>query len=485
MISITNTKRGYLLIQTLIFGAIAIVIIGGLIAYASANILLGRRVVLSEQAFQIAEAGLEYYRWHLAHAPGDFTNGTGQPGPYVKDFYDQSGTLLGNFSLSIIPPELGSTLVTVSSVGTVVNNPNITRTIVTKLSIPSFANFAAVTNSAMRFGEGTEVFGPVHSNNGLHFDGLAYNIVTSAVASYNDPDHNGNNEFGVHTHVNPPPSSGINSSFRSLEAPPNVVPARPDVFSVGRSFPAPVVDFSNITDDLANMKTQAENEGFYLGGSGVLGYRVVLKVNNTFDLYSVNTLTNPPAQCTNVAGQSGWSSWSVNSTTLLGNYALPANGLMFFDDNLWVEGVVDGGRVTIVAAHLPEDVNQRRTITINNNLTYTNYDGADSIALIAQDDINAGMVSANDLRIDAALVAQYGRVGRYYYEDDCNPYNDRDSLTLYGTIVTAERYGFAYTDGSGYNTRTIIYDAYLLYSPPPFFPQTTPFYDVIYWQDAS
>ena len=37
-------------------------------------------------------------------------------------------------------------------------------------------------------------------------------------------------------------------------------------------------------------------------------------------------------------------------------------------------------------------------------------------------------------------------------------------------IATNKRYGFAFTDGTGYATRTIIYDAALLYSPPPYFP---------------
>jgi triosephosphate isomerase (TIM) len=86
------------------------------------------------------------------------------------------------------------------------------------------------------------------------------------------------------------------------------------------------------------------------------------------------------------------------------------------------------------------------------------------LALIAQDNINVGMVSADTLRIDAALMAQNGRAGRYYYEPNgnfpsgggstnCSPYHLRNSLTLYGMIGTAQRYGFAYTDGTGYTTR--------------------------------
>ncbi len=480
-------QAGYLLIQTLIFGFIAVVVVLGLMSYATSTLKLGRHAILSEQAFQIAEAGLEYYRWHLAHAPTDFTNGTGQPGPYVKNFTNASGTVIGTFSLDITPPGVGSTLLTIESTGRVSADANVSRTIVAKLSIPSFANYAVITDAAMRFGRGTEVFGPIHSNDGLRFDGLAHNLVTSAVTNYNDPDHSGNNEFGVHTHVNAPPSSGTNDTFRSLEAPPATVPARTDVFIAGRSFPAPVVNFSVITDDLTNMEIQAQSGGFYRAGSTSQGYRVVLKTNDTFDLYRVTSLMSPPSACTNVQSQTGWSSWSVNASTLLGTYAFPANGLIFLEDHVWVEGTINSARLTIVAAQVPDlGASSRKSLVFNNNILYTNYDGTDALALIGQNNVNAGLFSANTLRVDGALVAQYGRVGRYYYEADCTPNHTKSSLTLYGTIVTALRYGFAYGSApvsSGYSLRTLIYDTHLLYTPPPFFPETDPFYDVIYWKE--
>ena len=33
-----------------------------------------------ERAIQIAEAGVDYYRWHLAHVPDDYQDGTGAAG---------------------------------------------------------------------------------------------------------------------------------------------------------------------------------------------------------------------------------------------------------------------------------------------------------------------------------------------------------------------------------------------------------------------
>jgi len=335
----------------------------------------------------------------------------------------------------------------------------------------------------MRFGEGTEIFGPIHSNKGIRFDGLAHNVVTSALSSYDDPDHTGNNEFGVHTHVNAPPASGVNENFRSLEAPPNIAAARTDVFEVGRQFPVPTVDFTGLTNNLANIKSDAQASGKYFAASGNQGYQIILKTNKTFDVYKVTSQALAPYYCTNTAGQIGWDTWSVGDRQYVNNYAIPANGLIFVEDNVWVEGEIDESRITIAAGRFPDNPWTRPQLTVNNNLTYTNYDGTDVIALISQGNINVGLVSDTNLRIDAALVSQNGRVGRYYYEDDCSPYNVRNSLTLYGMIATSIRYGFAYTDDTGYQNRNIIYDANLLYGPPPSFPLTSDQYSILSWEE--
>ena len=485
----SRSTKGYFLIQTLVFGMIAVLVIGGLVSFAGANIRLGRRSIQSEQAFENAESGLEYYRWHLAHAPTDYTDGTGNPGPITKNITNASGTVIGTFTLVITQPPVGSTLVTIESTGKVTADPTVKRTILSKLAVPSFANFAAVTDNDITFGQGTEVFGPIHSNGGIRFDGLAHNLVTSAISKYDDPDHNDSGtdkkEFGVHTHVNPPPGTGLNNAYRPAEVPPAAVQARSDVFMAGRSFPAPTVDFGRITTDLDQMKIDAETDGLYFASSSAYGYRIVLKTDNTFDLYTVTALVAPPYSCTNTGNQSGWGTWSVETSTFIDNYTVPENGLVFLEDHVWVEGQIDHTRITIVAAKLPDNSSTRKSITINNDVRYTNYDGTDVIALIAQDDVNVGMVSGNVLRIDAALVAQNGRVGRYYYESDCYPYYTRNSITLYGTIVTAQRYGFAYSGSAstGYEIRNIIYDAYLLYSPPPSFPKIDSYHEVIFWKE--
>ncbi|MFZ2715994.1 MAG: hypothetical protein WAZ44_02095 [Minisyncoccia bacterium] len=472
---------GYMLIQVIVFGSIAVYMLSALVGWASINIKAGRQAFNREKALQIAEAGIDYYRWHLAHAPTDFQDGTGNPGPYVHDFRDKDGNIIGQFSLDITPPPLGSTLVKVKSTGNIIADTPLSREIAVQFAKPSIAKYAVAANAAMRFGAGTEVFGPIHSNGGIRFDGLAHNVVTSAVTSYDDPDSddcNNNVSFGVHTCLSPHDPS-----------PPAATPLRPDVFEAERQFPVPAVDFAGITADLAQMKTEAQTNGFYRPSAGALGYHIVLKTNDTFDLYRVTSMVNPPSGCTNSAGQSGWGTWSINNQNLIGNYPFPANGIIFLEDDIFVNGQIDGGRLTIVAAFLPDNPPFRKNIIVNNDLLYTNYDGSDVLGLIAQGNVHIGLISEDDLRIDAALIAQNGRVGRYYYRPPsggsqrCSPNHVRQTLTLWGMIATSQRYGFGYTDGTGYQTRNLNYDGSLLYGPPPSFPLTSDQYVTLTWEE--
>jgi len=500
---LTIITAGFLTLQVLVFGTIGVLLVGAIIGWGGTSHRAATRFERREEAFQIAEAGIEYYRWHLAHAPTDYEDGSGEPGPYEHDYLDHNGQKIGTFSLEITPPPLGSTVVTIVSTGRVLADPALERIIEAKLAIPSLAKYAVVANAKMRFGEGTEIFGAIHSNDGIRFDGLAHNIVSSAKENYDDPDHSGANEFGVHTHLRPPPQTGMYSEFVPAEAPPSAIADRSDVFLAGRQFPVPAVDFTGLTADLAQIKADAQAAGFYRGGSGGFGYRLVLKTNDSFDLYRVNSLfANPGGSCSNnstARSQSGWGTWSIGTdeaaqTRIDGpnpdlSFPFPENGLIFLEDHLWLAGQMDGARLTIASGRFPDNPATRTSITVNNDLRYTNYDGTDTLSLIAQNNLNVGLKSEADLRLDGALVAQNGRVGRFYYNNSCGVEYVRSLITLYGMIATNQRYGFAYISGlngehvSGYVTRNIIYDGNLLYGPPPSFPLTADSYETISWRE--
>jgi hypothetical protein len=138
MIKKTNSKnRGYLLIQVLIFSTIAVYILVALINWTITDLKSSRREIEKESAFQIAEAGIDYYRWHLSQAQTDYKDGTNHSGPYVHDFSDINKNIIGNFTLDIIPPPPDSNIVTIESTGKVNSNQNIEKTIVAKFDLVS------------------------------------------------------------------------------------------------------------------------------------------------------------------------------------------------------------------------------------------------------------------------------------------------------------------------------------------------------------
>lgn len=481
-------KKGLILINVLVFASIAIIVISALVTWATIIIRNARDLAFREQAFQIAEAGIDYYRWHLAHANTDYKDGyaTTTNGPFIHDFKDKDGNVIGQFYLTITPPLIGSTLVKIKSKGIVFGSPTAIRTIQVSLAIPSLAKYAMVTNNVVYYGSGDEVFGPIHSNIGVGFfnagvgnpQPIAHNLVTSAQSVFNP---GGGNQLGVYTTVptaDPAPTT----------TPPQVIPDRPDVFQSGRQFPVPVIDFSGITTDLSSLKSKAQSDGFYRASSGGSGYKIVLKTNGTFDLYKINSLLPAPNKCTNTLNQTGWGTWSVNTTngatTLLGNYAFPANGIIFLEDHTWVEGQINNARLTIAVGTFPVNINTNKNIIVNNNLTYTNFNGNDVLGLIAQGNFLVGMASANDLIIDAAIVAQSGGTIRYNYIDKCAPWQFRNSLTTFGMFASNGQ-GYFFYGSSGYTLQPATYDANLLYSPPPNFPLTSDQYTTLSWEEVK
>ena len=101
-------ERGQLALVVLLFGSLAIVIMGGFIIWADSQLRVAKRSNDQSLAFKIAEAGVEYYRWHLAHDPNDFKDGTNQSGPYTHSYKDKDGNTIGQFILDITPPPSGS-----------------------------------------------------------------------------------------------------------------------------------------------------------------------------------------------------------------------------------------------------------------------------------------------------------------------------------------------------------------------------------------
>ena len=476
--NLTTNQKGAMLVLALTATGLFLAITLGAVGLATMQRKLNISKVARAQAIHVAEAGVNYYRWVLYHDNEDYCNketciGAPDYGPYGPyEYTDANGEVTGRYELYITPPAInGSTIVNIKSVGWTDKYPNVKREIEVRCGIPSWSTYSTLSDADVRFGEGTEVWGQIHSNTGIRFDGVAHNVVSSSICVYDDPDHTGSDEFAVHTHVSPTdPSPDAN-------CPPQNVPDRADVFMVGRSFAEPVVSFNMLDNYLNDVLDKATTSGLVLPSSGAEGYHITLNTDDTIDIRTVTAVTSP---CTSwwyseeTEGIASETVYDIGSST-------PANGVVFVKDKVWVDGQIDGNRLTILAFAEPI-TGDTTDIIINNDLTYTNYDGTDAIGLIAQRDITVGFYSEDDLQIDAALIAKEGRISRNHYYDFCGTSYIRNTITINGSLATHNRYGFAYVDGTGYQYRNLNYDNNLTFIPPPHFP-TTGEYTFISWKE--
>jgi len=412
-----------------------------------------------EQAFQVAEAGVNYYQWRLAHYPTDFQDGTGASGPYEHDYVDaDTQEVIGHYSLEITPPPVGSTIVTIRSTGWTLAQPSVKRTVTVRYGIQSLARYGFLTNSDIWVGSASTFYGEFHSNGGIRFDGTATAPVYSARSTYTCTSATGCSPNQVKNGIWGSASAGTQAFW---------------------SFPVPNVDYSSITSDLATMRTNAQTGGLYLSASNAQGYSIVFQSNGTYRVYRVTSLRSHGTG-TDVNGQSHSEDIDYQNrtelTTVCNPYPcqMPGNGLIFIEDRVWVEGTVDG-RAMLAAARLPYNPATAPSILIPNNLVYEVKDGDDVLGLIGQKDILMTYYVPNNLEINAAFIAQNGSFQRYHFNGSL-----KTSLTVYGSISS---YGQAatYWGNSGFQTRNYTYDANLLYGPPPSFPLSTSGYEQISW----
>ena len=93
--------RGYLMLLALVFGTIFLSVLFALTSFVLTENKLQTSETSKTRALSIAEAGIEYYKWHLAHFPNDLQNGTGVAGPYSIPYNDPEGGQAGTITLKI------------------------------------------------------------------------------------------------------------------------------------------------------------------------------------------------------------------------------------------------------------------------------------------------------------------------------------------------------------------------------------------------
>ena len=250
-------------------------------------------------------------------------------------------------------------------------------------------------------------------------------------------------------------------------------------------FPVTALDFDAISIDLNTMKAAAQASGIYRS-SASQGYHLRFLNNGTVNLYEVTRTQawrgyDSDTDCVNLNQR-------IQTEVLRGNYSVSEKRIFFLEDNVWVDGVVKG-RATVVAAKFPL-ISNSKEIWINDNLTYTVKNGDDALGLIAQKNIYFARNIPQDFEIDAAMIAQNGKIIRHYYgSSSCGgntPYALRNKLSIYGVVISKEKsyWNWGSPPQSGFTTRDVTYDSNLYLDPPPYFPASGE-YEFISWEEVN
>lgn len=458
-------KPAMFLPVTLIVVLILLILSSALLTMVMANLKRSNLYNKQISATNIAEAGVNYYLWHLAHDSsdyfdghtGDLPNSDGFYGPYRHDYSNSLGETVGYYELYIRPPQSNSTTIQVRSVGHV-NGANLSKSILTRLTMPYFSQYFLLSfNDETWIGDQETVNGPVHSNNpevGIRNEGVVGQTTATCIDHYQSPSDDGNEHdciWGTGT------------------------------FEQGSDYP---VDQLNVADiNYSGLKTSAGTSGnnYYPETVGSYnGYHLILHTDS-YDLKKVKTTTNhrgntPDGRSENFPDE------IRTEDNYLSNQLYPENGLMFFEDDVWIEGTVNNHRISVVAAKPSEN----RTAFLNNiyivnNLTYQEKNDQTKIGLIAQKRIVLSYNVPNNLNIDAAMLTK----NDYIFFPD---YTGRlkSTLNIFGSMAHRGGLVFTWVSGStilsGFPTTHYDFDTDLVFDPPPYFPKSGS-YQISSWQE--
>lgn len=466
----TSYTRGYLVVLALVFGGIFFTIVTAFIGFVVTQSTSQKTKIDKERALEVAEAGLDYYKWYLSHYPNDITHGTTTPGPYIIPYEDPELGRIGEFALTVdgnmVCGDLAS--IDITSTGTIDSAPEYKRSVYGRYARPTVSEFAYIINSNVWAGADRVIVGPYHSNGGVRMDGTNLSTVSSGVETWSCT-----SSFGCS------PTATQNGVFGGG---PN---------SALWSWPSPPINFTGLSVDLSAMKTKAQGSGRYFAPSGNYGYHVILKADNTFDLYRVTNTLNMQGYTT----EAGWQyeRHVITAETFIANYTIPsACSLIFLEDKVWLEGVVNT-KVTIAAANVTT-AGVDPYMILPDSITYGTGTTTPGLLAIGEHSVLIGLDSPTDMTLEGIFVAQLGRFGRNHYTTANTPSSldanvQQNLLNVFGTIVSNGREGTKWSSGgvftSGYEFRTNSYDRELVSNPPPLTPHTSDTYKFIEWREVQ
>lgn len=466
--------RGIITTYVLVFGTIFLLLLSGLLGFILLQLRQSAQRIAWNEAFQITEAGINYYRWCL-------NNGIEDNCPLEKEYQDLTGNPIGKFSLNVTSTASCGEISqrTITSRGWTYKFPQLDRQIKVNYARKSVAEYAYLLNDNVWAGADREIRGLYHSNGGIRMDGENQSLVTSGQESWLCT-----SSFGCKYWSCPSGCSREGSACRCPGVFTTTKNSNPDLFE----FPVPSFDFTGITVDLAQIKdiTDEYPQEYYwppvtnLNPQG-RGYHLIFKNNGTFEVRIITDLDGIQAYSPEEGDH--WEYSIINEEYSYGTFAInPGCSLIFVEDNLWLEGEVKG-KVTIASANLLNP-NLDTDVWLRGNINYTTLDGSDGLGVIGERNVLITPDSPNNMELRGIFIAQKGRFGRNLYWG-----NIRESLEIKGSIVSNGRVGTQWISGSqvvsGYLRRENSIDPNLIYAPPPFVPRTTSDFNLVGWEEIE
>jgi hypothetical protein len=454
-------QSGQLLILVLVFGAIFLIIISSFISSVVTQAQAVDVRVEQQQATEIAEAGLNYYKWYLAHFPGDASGG----GTYT--YFDPEAGAVGEYDLAITSSsycgEVSS--LQVQSTGRTFANTAAQSVVSATYKLPTVAEYSFISNANVRYGASRVITGPVHGNQQVQMDGFHNSFVGSGILFLDGND-------GVFT---------------------TTANATPGLFQ----FPVSPIDFAGLTIDMAQIRTSAQASGIYYGPSGGWGYRLLFNGNNTVDVFRVTSTQNYWSFSAAERWHQGERNDILSNVMIANNLPIDADcPVLFFEDKLWIEGAIN--QKVVVSAGL-NTLNTQNNIVIHDNITYVAGSNAGLLA-IAEHDVDVGIDVPTNLTANGIFIAQNGRFGRNYYCANCwdggwkglpsslDPFVSRNSLTRLGSVISNLGGGTEWINTntgehmSGFRSRVTSFDRDQVDNPPPLTPETSDVYELQDWR---
>lgn len=475
----TPSQSGSLLVLVLVFGALFFVIVVAFMGFVVTQSNVQQAAVTQERALAVAEAGLNQYKWYLAHNPNDVTYGTGLPGPYEVPFFDPESDLVGTSSLAVASTSYCGVVssIDITATGYTAEDPDTQRVLYGRYARPTVAEYSYIINSNVWAGSDRTIIGPYHSNGAIRMDGTNNSTVTSGLETWTC-------------------DGSLNCDAGAV----SVGDAVPAVFGDGPNSPlwntgVPPIGFAGLTVNLSNMETAAcgsGSGGICIPPSGDWGYRLDFQSDGTLDVFIVDRVYS-------YWGFNSADGWQVEYNVIddddfYNTYTINDScPLVFVEDKVWLEGDVPS--LVSVAAADNDLGDPDHSIVLNGNITYATTSAG--LLAVAEDDILVGLDVPDTMELNGIFIAQNGRFGRNHYRtfgtydvpSAYNSYVTRDTLTMNGTIVSNGRVGTKWSSGStfisGFENRFNSYDRVLVDNPPPLAPHTSDDYRFVEWREMD